>query len=90
MTAPAQCDVVTAVFGLNGPHTLLTSHPPLSQVAALNSHHSLTMFTIKVTYLGQTRKHTFSDISTFPSYDDICLQVRLTSVWHDSATNSST
>ncbi|PPQ79402.1 hypothetical protein CVT25_002672 [Psilocybe cyanescens] len=34
------------------------------------------MFTIKVTYRGQIRKHTFSDINTFPSYDDICSQLR--------------
>ncbi|KJA28423.1 hypothetical protein HYPSUDRAFT_1087110 [Hypholoma sublateritium FD-334 SS-4] len=33
------------------------------------------MFTIKVTYHGQTRKHTFSDINTFPSYDQICTQL---------------
>lgn len=38
------------------------------------------MFTIKVTYRGQTRKLVFSDISTFPPYDEICSQVSLTVV----------
>lgn len=33
------------------------------------------MFTIKFTYRGQTRKHTFPDIHTFPSYEQICSQV---------------
>lgn len=36
---------------------------------------SPSMFTIKVTYGGQTRKATFSDSVTFPSFADICSQV---------------
>ncbi|KAF8808145.1 hypothetical protein BYT27DRAFT_7338708 [Phlegmacium glaucopus] len=33
------------------------------------------MFTVKATYHGHTRKHTFSDTNTFPTYDQICLQL---------------
>jgi len=33
------------------------------------------MFTIKVTYHGQIRKHTFTDTNHFPSYEQICNQV---------------
>ncbi|KAH9486260.1 Protein JOKA2 [Psilocybe cubensis] len=32
------------------------------------------MFTIKITYRGLTRRHTFPDTNTFPSYDDISTQ----------------
>ena len=35
------------------------------------------MFTVKATYHGHTRKHTFSDMNTFPTYDQICHQVSL-------------
>ena len=37
----------------------------------------LAMFTIKATYHGHTRKHTFSDTHGFPTYDQICHQVSL-------------
>uniref|UniRef100_A0A8H8CQ89 ZZ-type domain-containing protein n=1 Tax=Psilocybe cubensis TaxID=181762 RepID=A0A8H8CQ89_PSICU len=33
------------------------------------------MFTIKITYRGLTRRHTFPDTNTFPSYDDISTQL---------------
>ena len=35
------------------------------------------MFTVKATYHGHTRKHTFSDTNTFPTYEQICHQVSL-------------
>ena len=34
------------------------------------------MFTVKATYHGETRKLSFEHTSSFPSYDEICSQVR--------------
>ncbi|KAF8167336.1 hypothetical protein B0H34DRAFT_681448 [Crassisporium funariophilum] len=42
------------------------------------------LFTIKATYRGHTRKHTFSDTNTFPSYEQICNQLhRVFSITQD-------
>jgi hypothetical protein len=33
------------------------------------------MFTIKVTYRAQTRKATFQDLDSFPTFTQICVEV---------------
>lgn len=65
------------------------SQAPTTSSLGISHQHLLSpqMFTIKVTYRGQIRKHTFTDTDTFPSYDQICTQVSLIQ-WSSVASDS--